>query len=490
MNGKCENYDVIIVGSGIAGLYSALNLSKKLKVAIFAKKTKNLSNSSLAQGGIAAVYKNPNDSTQEHKNDTLIAGGYENVEETLDILVNEAKIDIENIINYNVNFDKTEDGDFHRTLEGGHSKRRIFHLQDYTGREITEKLLVAVSKLENVTLFENSLVCDVKKTKTGFSFNVLQDGEYKVFNSKFCVLATGGIGRIYKFTTNSSIATGDGISFAYNMGVDIKNLNYIQFHPTAFNNHETRECFLISEAVRGEGAYLRNCNKERFMERYDSRKELAPRDVVSHAIIEETKKTNSDEFYLDITYKDSDFIKNRFPMIYQNLLKQGFDMTCDLIPIYPCQHYLMGGIKVDVDAKTSVEGLFACGECSCTGVHGNNRLASNSLLEALVFSRRAASVINAEIVKKTDELESFDFENTENYPKIPKGLRTKIRTIMQESYFVLPDFKKMRVDFEEIKRIKTLLETEKFCKDSDYVIAKSLATIAFIIFSEVLCETN
>ena len=211
----------------------------------------------------------------------------------------------------------------------------------------------------------------------------MQNNHHVYYNSHFCILATGGIGRVYKYTTNSAIATGDGVTFAYNLGVNIKNLNYIQFHPTAFNNKETRECFLISEAVRGEGAYLRNFEGERFMKDYDNRLELAPRDVVSHSIILETKKTGSDKFYLDITHKDGEFLKKRFPMIYKNLLEQGFDLTKDQIPIYPCQHYLMGGIEVNGDSKTVVDGLYACGECSCTGVHGNNRLASNSLLEAL-----------------------------------------------------------------------------------------------------------
>lgn len=481
-----NNYDVIIAGSGIAGLYAALNLSRYLKILVITKKQQTLCNSALAQGGIAGVYKNPLDNPEKHKKDTLVAGGYENDEKALDILVNEAAQDIDNIINLGVSFDKTADGDYHRTLEGGHSMHRIFHHADATGYEILTTLISQVNKLPNVTVLENELLCDLKKTKTGFSFDVLSGDKHIYYNSHFCILATGGIGRIYKYTTNSAIATGDGITFAYNMGAEIKNLSYIQFHPTAFNNRETRECFLISEAVRGEGAYLKNCNKERFMDRYDERLELAPRDVVSHAIIAETKRTGSDSFYLDITHKDGEFVKKRFPMIYDNLMKQGIDMTKDLVPIYPCQHYLMGGIKVDTDAQTTIRNLFACGECSCTGVHGNNRLASNSLLEALVFSRRAATLINSEVKAVATDYEQYPFTVSDSTTRIPKGIRTQIRTIMQDSYFVIPNREGLEKGIVKVEELKNMLENGDFVVDSDYVIAKSLATVAYIILKEVL----
>ena len=294
------------------------------------------------------------------------------------------------ILDYGVDFDRTPDGELHRTLEGGHSRHRIFHHKDATGAEILDKLLKKVKTLPNVTILEHAMMTGMQKTDTGFSVNVMQGGSCTVYSSHFMILATGGIGRVYRFTTNSKIATGDGIAFAYENGAEIRNLHLIQFHPTAFNDHHTRECFLISEAVRGEGAYLLNCNKERFMDRYDERLELAPRDVVSHAIILESRRTHSDNFYLDISYKDSEFIKNRFPMIYEKVLEQGYDMTKEPIPIFPCQHYLMGGIQVDDNSETTAPNLYAAGECSHTGVHGNNRLASNSLLEALVFSRQAA----------------------------------------------------------------------------------------------------
>jgi L-aspartate oxidase len=316
---------------------------------------------------------------------------------------------------------------------------------------------------------------------------MIKDGEYCQCTSKFAIFATGGIGRVYEFTTNSAIATGDGITMAYNLGAEIKHLSYIQFHPTAFNNRHTRECFLISEAVRGEGAYLRNCHKERFMHNYDKRLELAPRDVVSHSIIFEAKKTGSDDFYLDITHKDPEFIKKRFPMIYSNLLKAGYDMTKDLIPIFPCQHYLMGGINVDTYARTGVEGLYACGECSHTGVHGNNRLASNSLLEALVFSRRAAGDINSKLEGFTEEVAPAQFENHENAPHIPSGIRTEIRKIMQNTYFVMPNVAELENGFKRVSEIKDMLYNGNYKVDKDYVEAKSLATVAYIVLSEA-CE--
>lgn len=481
-----QNYDVIIVGTGAGGLYSAINLDPKLKVLIISKRELTLCNSALAQGGIAGVYKSPSDDISLHQKDTFIAGGYKNNPDTVHILVSEACKDIENIINLGVDFDKNPDGTLHRTLEGGHCKNRIFHHKDATGYELVIKLLAKVKTMENVTIMDNALLCDIKKTSTGFSADILKDDEHKTYNSHFLILATGGIGRVYEYTTNSAIATGNGIMMAYEMGANIKNLSWIQFHPTAFNNHHTRECFLISESVRGEGAYLLNCNGERFMHNYDERLELAPRDVVSHAIMLESKKTNSNNFYLDITHKDPEFLKNRFPMIYKNLLEQGYDLTKDRIPIFPCQHYLMGGISVDSFARTDINNLYAVGECSNTGVHGNNRLASNSLLEALVFSRRGTSDINSKAFDVPNQFEEYTFEQPIDAVPIPTGIRTEVRHIMQQSYFVIPDKKSAVEGFERIKELKKLLSEGNYIVNSDYVEAKSLVTVAYLILKEVI----
>ena len=480
-----NNYDVIIAGCGVAGLYTAINLSDDLNILITSKMELTLCNTALAQGGIAGVYNSPDDSPELHKQDTLVAGGFENDIETTSILCEEAKIDIEKIISLGVEFDKTQNGDFHRTLEGGHGKHRIFHHKDTTGFEIETKLLEYVKTLPNVEILENALICDIKKTQTGFSFDILKDDIHSTYNSRYAVIATGGIGRVYERTTNSAIATGDGIAFAYNLGAEIKNISYIQFHPTAFNDKYNRECFLISEAVRGEGAYLKNFRGERFMQNYDKRLELTPRDVVSHSIMFETAKTQSSTFYIDITHKEPEFIKNRFPMIYEKLLDLGYDMTKDIIPVFPCQDYLMGGIKVDKNAETTVGNLFACGECSCTGVHGNNRLASNSLLEALVFPRRAAAVINDRC--KTDSnapLVSYEFASNDNAPHIPKGIRTEIRKIMQTAYFVMPDIDALFEGYDRLNQIKEILYTGRFKIDRDFVEAKSLATVAYLILRE------
>ena len=478
-----NNYDVIIAGCGAAGLYNAFNLPRTCKILIICKKEITLCNSALAQGGIAGVYQPPGDTTDDtadlHVQDTLIAGGFKNNLEAVQLLTENAKFEIAKILELGVDFDRTPDGKLHRTLEGGHSKHRIFHHKDSTGAEILRTLIEAVKALPNVTILENTMMVDLKKTSTGFSVQLLSNGELSVANCHFMTLATGGIGRIYEFTTNSKIATGDGIAMASQIGAEIKNLHLIQFHPTAFNNHHTRECFLISEAVRGEGAYLLNCNKERFMHLYDERLELAPRDVVSHAIVMESRRTGSDDFYLDISYKDSEFIKNRFPMIYENVLEQGYDMTKEPIPIYPCHHYLMGGINVDQHSETSIHNLFACGECSHTGVHGNNRLASNSLLEALVFSRQASDTI-------ADEFEEAVFPKKEDAVPMPAGFRTEIRHIMQESTFVIPDTAKVVEGFERIREIRRTLMTGNYIIDDNYVEAKSLAEVGYIILKEII----
>ena len=481
------NYDVIIAGCGAAGLYAAINLPSDAKILMVCKKELSLCNSSLAQGGIAGVYNSPKDNIQYHQNDTLIAGGFKNNVDAVHTLVSEAAQDIEHIIDLGVEFNKNPDGTYHRTLEGGHSHHRIFHHADATGKEIATKLLAKVQTLENVDIMENTLMCAVKQTSTGYSaFLRKPDGTYETVNSRFMILATGGIGRVYQFTTNSAIATGDGITFAYEMGAKIKNLSYVQFHPTAFNNRATRECFLISEAVRGEGAYLLNCHKERFMHNYDERLELAPRDVVSHAIILESRKQNSEDFYLDISYKDSEFLKNRFPMIYKNLLEQGYDLTKEPIPIFPCQHYLMGGIDVDGNSETTLKNLFACGECSHTGVHGGNRLASNSLLEALVFSRHAANCIASRLADAPKELEEAQFDARIGSGSIPKGIRTETRKILQQSHFVIPDKQKAAEGYKRVGEILDDLRKGSYEVDPDYVLAKSIVTCAYIILGEVM----
>lgn len=499
---KFKRFDVLIVGTGISGIYAALNLDPSLSILMLSKRELTLCNSALAQGGVAAVMDQTNDDYELHIRDTLIAGQYKNNLDNVKILVQQGPKDVERLVEkYGVDFDRNEDGSLALTLEGGHSRRRIAHHKDTTGYEIETALIEQVQKLKNVTVINNSVLCRLERDKQDagagsalFFADVIVDNveggskAHEYYCADDVILATGGIGRVYDFTTNSAIATGDGIQLAYNLGAEIKNLSYVQFHPTAFADKENRECFLISEAVRGEGAYLLNCNKERFMPRYEpERKELAPRDVVSNCIMEEQKRTGSDEFWLDISYKDADFIKNRFPMIYRKVLEKGYDMTKEPIPIYPCQHYLMGGINVDGKGATNVPHLYAAGECSHTGVHGANRLASNSLLEALVFSRLIAEDINAH--KNDDGRAEVEYPMSAPDGKAsPHGIRTEVRHIMQRSYFVHPNYSEAEKGLKRITELKNDLDNGNYAITPEFVETKSIVTCAYIILSEVMAR--
>lgn len=480
-----KHYSVVIVGSGLAGLYAALNFPEDIDVLMLSKKERHQSNSSLAQGGVACVLDLENDSYDLHIEDTLIAGGRANDIDAVTQLVEEGPGDVLNTIDYGVEYDRDENGVLIKTLEGGHCRRRIVHHKDTSGKEMVDKLVLAVEKLPNVTLSDETMVTSMSRIKNGFKIEIMRGNEFKTVYADFVLLVSGGIGRVYKYTTNPSVATGDGIRLAYEMGAAIKNLSYVQFHPTAFNG-ANREQFLISEAVRGEGAYLLNCNKERFMDRYDSRLELAPRDVVSRSVIMESRRLGSNNFYLDIRYKGEEYLKKRFPGIYAGCLSQGVDISKDLIPVFPCQHYLMGGIEVDLNARTTLPRLYAAGECACTGVHGKNRLASNSLLEALVFGRKAAEditrCIRAGFYKLTVPEEK---EPDRTGAPLPKGTRTEIRDIMQRAYFVIPDEGAIPQGKKRIENILNRLKNGKFAVTADYCEALSLATVAYIILQEV-----
>lgn len=486
-----NNYDVVVVGSGVAGLYGALQFDEKYSVLVISKRSAELSNSSLAQGGIAAVLDKISDNYELHIKDTMIAGKYKNNPKAVEVLVKEGPDDVLKLKELGVEFDTDKDGELLKTLEAGHSRNRIVHHKDFTGKAVTDKLIEAVKNRKNIDLLENTLVFSVEKAENGFFIGMLKDDEIISVSCSYCLLATGGIGRVYKYTTNSAIATGDGIAFARKLGAKLMHLDRIQFHPTAFAAEKDRERFLISEAVRGEGAVLLNCFGERFAHNYDERGELAPRDVVSEAIIRESLRTNSEDFYLDITHKSPEFITERFPMIYQKCLDEGIDITKQRIPVFPCQHYLMGGIDVNLDAKTSVDRLYAAGECAHTGVHGANRLASNSLLEGLVFSRRAA----ADIMKNIENGNQGTVKgNPPAYNKgtvpLPKGIRTEIRTTLQDTYFVIKKPEKFEESFSRFNQILNDLENTDYILNSDYVEAKSLATAAQEIMLEVTIKNQ
>ncbi len=482
-----NDYDVLIAGTGVAGLYAALNFAPDVRVLVLTKREATLCNSFLAQGGVAAVVDREHDDYRLHIADTLIAGGYKNDLRSLEILVNEGPEDVLRLMKeLGVDFDKDEAQHISMTLEGGHSRRRILHHKDSTGREITEKLMAAALTRDNITILEWSQLVDLTPCDGGFWAGILQKEGYRQLTCSYCILATGGIGRVYPYTTNSAIATGDGITLAYELGAKIANLRLVQFHPTAFAAANGRERFLISEAVRGEGALLLNHAGERFMTNYDERGELAPRDVVSRCIMKEAARTGSDKFYLDITARGPAFIKERFPMIYGKCLEEGVDITKEWIPVFPCQHYLMGGIDVNVYGDTTVQRLYAAGECSHTGVHGLNRLASNSLLEALVFSRRCTYDISRRLRHEESGVTAPAPAVPSGKRRLEPGFRTEIREILQKAWFVTPDYEAVPAGLKRAEEILDRLKTADYALTPDYIEAKSLATVCVIILREVL----
>lgn len=399
---KIESCDVVIIGSGVAGLTCALSLDRKLKIILLTKKKLKDSNSYLAQGGIS-VCRGKND-REEYIEDTLIAGHYKNNRKAVEILVDESEEAIKTLIENGVKFTGDEKGLFY-TREGGHRKFRILYCEDQTGKYIMESLIEKVLERDNIKIIEDCEFLDIIE-KENHCLGVLAKKE-EVFSikSKFTVLATGGIGGIYENTTNFSHIKGDGVAAAIKHNIEIKDISYIQIHPTTFYKKEKERKFLISESVRGEGAILLNQKLERFTD------ELKPRDKVTSAILEEMKKEKSEYEWLDFSTIKLD-IKERFPNIYDHLIKNGINPYKDKVPIVPAQHYTMGGIKVDINSKTSMKNLYAIGEVACTGVHGQNRLASNSLLESVVFGKRASySIIDENNISVYNDITDDIFRN-------------------------------------------------------------------------------
>ena len=402
--------DVLVIGSGIAGLFTALKLAEFADVIIVTKKDKNESNTNYAQGGIASVISN-RDSFRKHINDTIIAGAGLCDEQKVRMMVEEGPERINDLIKIGVDFSQ-RGGNLDLALEGGHSEPRIIHSKDLTGKAIESALITKVNQLKNIKVIENTIAIDLVTEhnfpgfKSSSTSNRTCQGAYVLettnglvlkISAKVTVLATGGLGQVYQHTTNPKIATGDGIAMAYRAGARLANMEFIQFHPTTLylysRTFHGEHSFLISEAVRGFGGKLLTKRGDEFMSAYDSRMELAPRDIVARAIDSELKKSGDEYVYLNISHRKAEEIKSKFPNIYNTCLKYGIDITKEPISVVPAAHYSCGGVVVDEYSRTSINGLYAIGEVAMTGVHGANRLASNSLLEAVVFAQRAAANI-------------------------------------------------------------------------------------------------
>ena len=395
------NADVVIAGTGVGGLFSALNLPADRKIIMITKSDLESSDSFLAQGGICVLRDDEDyDSWFE---DTMRAGHYENRKESVDIMIRNSRDVIHDLIGYGVEFQK-KDGEYAFTREGAHSRPRILFHEDITGEEITSKLLVQVKRLENVEIFEYTTMTDIIE-EDGKCAGILAedaDGRKITIRADYTIFASGGIGGLYQHSTNFPHLTGDAVEISRKHGIRLEHLDYVQIHPTTLYSTKPGRRFLISESVRGEGAVLLDKNKKRFVN------ELLPRDVVTKAIQEQMEKDGTDYVWLSMEKISRETIMEHFPNIYQHCLEEGYDVTKECIPVVPAQHYFMGGVWVGSDSRTSMENLFAVGETSCNGVHGANRLASNSLLESLVFAKRAAKKIESEYEKTASHADSVN----------------------------------------------------------------------------------
>ena len=424
-------YDYLVIGSGIAGMSFALKVAKTGKVALVCKTTLDEANTALAQGGVASVTNTLVDNFDKHIEDTMIAGDWLSDKDAVKQVVTQAPSQIQELINWGVDFDKNENGDFDLHREGGHSEFRILHHQDNTGFEIQDSLIQAVRKNPNIDIFENHFAVEIctqhhlgkivtRRTPdiTCYGAYVLnqETGEVNTFLSKVTLMATGGCGAVYRTTTNPLVATGDGIAMVYRAKGTVQDMEFVQFHPTALYHPGDRPSFLITEAMRGYGAVLRTLDGKEFMHKYDERLSLAPRDIVARAIDNEMKTRGEDHVYLDVTHKDPEETKHHFPNIYKKCLSLGIDITKDYIPVAPAAHYLCGGIKVDLNACSSIQRLYAVGECSCTGLHGGNRLASNSLIEAVVYADAAAkhSIAHINEYSYREDIPEWNDEGTQH----------------------------------------------------------------------------
>lgn len=497
---QIHSTNFLVIGSGLAGLTFALKAANIGKVTILTKKEKRESNTNYAQGGIAAVFSN-DDSFESHIKDTLNAGGGICNENAVNILVHEGPSRVQELLNFGTNF-TSENGKFQLGIEGGHSHNRIVHSKDLTGKEIERVLLQKISENKNIQLLENHICIDlltkhqiVNKNFIDHCYGVYAldviTNEVKIFKANFTILATGGLGQVYQHTTNPLIATGDGVAMAYRSGALISNMEFIQFHPTALYNSGS-PAFLISEALRGFGAILKNSDNEDFMLKYDSRGSLASRDIVAKAIDSELKLRGDDFVYLDATHCNSELLKNNFPNIYARCLKNKIDITKEKIPVVPAAHYCCGGIVTTIDGATTIPGLYAIGEVAMTGVHGANRLASNSLLEAVVFSHRAFKKIESTVNLKTTipeirEWNDSETINTNEWILISHN-RNEIQSLMMDYVGIVRNKIRLERAQQRIKLIlKEVLDFYHKKKVSEGLIElRNLAIVSDLIISSAL----
>jgi len=481
--------DTIIIGAGIAGLFAALQSAKDRRVLMITKKSLFDSNTRYAQGGIAAVISE-DDSPEFHRQDTLIAGAGLCDPEAVDVLVHEGPDCVQELIKYGTHFDE-EDGHLALTKEGAHSQRRILHANgDATGYEIVRALAEKVKSVPEIEVWDDHFVLDLL-TEEGECVGALvqkPDGTRVIVRGSATILCSGGTGQLYRYTTNPEVATGDGIAMAFRAGAVIRDMEFNQFHPTSLC-YPGAPRFLISEAVRGEGAVLRNIRGERFMDKYHPQLELAPRDVVARAILSEMELTKSTYVYIDITHETPDLIKHRFPNIYEFCLNYGLDMTTDWIPVAPAAHYMMGGVRTDMNGESSIPRLFACGEVSSTGVHGANRLASNSLSEAIVFGRR--------IVERIQSLPPLELTARTGYASerigVPAGKmaerRLKLQKLMVRFAGLRREAHGLAKGLEELKRQAPLYQTEMTTRE-EFEYANLLTCATLMMESALMREES
>ncbi|MCC9070360.1 L-aspartate oxidase [Flavobacterium sp. F-65] len=491
--------DILIIGSGIAGLFFAIKTAKKrpdLSITIMTKEKAQNSNTQMAQGGIAVVTDQIGDSFEQHIQDTIQSGGGLCDEEIVKMVINQAPERLKELIDIGVSFDKEKSGIWNLGLEGGHSQHRILHHKDVSGAEIEKKLIDNINQLSNITLLENHLVIDIntKKNKgnpysTGAFYCDKINNRIKYIQAKTIVLSTGGCGQLFKNTTNPEIATGDGIAIASRAGALIKDIQYIQFHPTALYEGDKNPFFLISEAVRGFGAHIVNEDKKRFIFKYDTRGELATRDIVSQAISEELETSGKQHVYLDCRHLDFEAFYSHFPSITDYCQTIGLNPKIDLIPIVPVAHYQCGGINVNKNSETNIKNLYAIGECSRTGLHGKNRLASNSLLEALVFSHQASEHIESTIddVSFSSKNLMLDFDeplinmHSNNFVELKKELQTLMTTFYNNKD---ADFRKIldKIESMKMKTVTLLFEKQKIT--TQLVEFTNMITVAKIVIED------